>query len=164
MVQYAFAGQKSWKHNQTSTIQHIHVLHLSDEIYQLQEELQSRLVYFQETAKGLDLPLVSEALTPIFFIGAGESSVGYELCKRLLNKGFYTNVAAFPSVPYNRAGLRMTITCHHTYEDIDRLLNAISVELDEVLNRSDYTRAEIFKAFKMKKPVSAPTARVVLSS
>ncbi|MEL6868112.1 MAG: hypothetical protein AAFP19_27060, partial [Bacteroidota bacterium] len=98
---------------------------------------------------------------PIKNIGPGKIEVGYELCDRLLNSGFYTNVAAFPSVPYNRAGLRMTITQHHSLADINQLLTAIHRHLEDILEESDFSMAQIYKAFKMHK---SNTERVVAGS
>ncbi|MEO1513398.1 MAG: aminotransferase class I/II-fold pyridoxal phosphate-dependent enzyme [Bacteroidota bacterium] len=124
-------------------------IHLSDEIYSLQRDLHRRIEYFIQKARTMDLPLVKDELTPIFFVGVGKSEIGYQLCKKMIQDGFYVNVAAFPSVPYNRAGLRMTITRHMNLEDIDNLLQTISCNIDQVLDGADYKREDIFKSFKM---------------
>lgn len=135
-------------------------IHLTDEIYDLQDELKSNIQHFIKTAKQLDLPLVDESATPIFYIGVGKVDVGYSLCRKIMDLGYYSNIAAFPSVPYNNTGLRMTITRHHSKEDITNVLNTISTNLDEVLHASDYCRNDIFKAFKMKhKMISQVVAR-----
>ena len=136
-------------------------IHLSDEIYQLQNDLQARISHFINTANQLELPLVDESATPIFYVGVGKPEVGYDLCRKMMDLGFYTNIAAFPSVPYNNTGLRMTITRHHTMEDISRVLNTMSQHLDKVLHAADYSRFDIFKAFKMDK---SKKLKVVASS
>lgn len=125
----------------------------------MQNDLHQRIQYFTKKAKKLDLPLVKDELTPIFFIGVGESAVGFEMCRKIMEDGFYVNVAAFPSVPYNKAGLRMTVTRHQTFEDIDRLLSTISLRMDEVLDKANYRRDDIFKTFKMDRPAE-PAVRV----
>lgn len=127
-------------------------IHLTDEIYDLQANLKGKMDYYVQVATELGLPLVKYASTPIFFIGVGKPEVGYDLCKKVLDSGFYTNLAVYPSVPYNNTGLRMTLTCHHTKSDIKHLLMTISNLLDSSLKRTDYTRADIFRAFKMKSP------------
>jgi len=129
-------------------------IHLTDEIYDLQNDLKFRINHFIETARRLDLPLVGSSQTPIFYVGVGKVDVGYNLCRKMMDLGFYSNIAAFPSVPYNNTGLRMTITRHHKLEDITNVLETLSEHMDEVLSASDYSRDDIFKAFKMKVPQS----------
>ncbi len=136
-------------------------IHLTDEIYTLQNDLKSKIEFFVKTANQLGLPLVDGSITPVFYIGVGKPDVGYSLCKKMMDLGFYTNIAAFPSVPYNNTGLRMTITRHHTMEDLSAVLHVISEHLDSVLKESDYSRSEIFKAFKMNVPSNS---RVVAGS
>ena len=51
-------------------------IHLSEEIKMHQLELQKRVDYFVETCKQLNLPLIGESNSPIFFIGVGIPSVG----------------------------------------------------------------------------------------
>ncbi|MEM1324155.1 MAG: aminotransferase class I/II-fold pyridoxal phosphate-dependent enzyme, partial [Bacteroidota bacterium] len=136
-------------------------IHLTDEIYTLQNELKSRIQYFVNKANELGLPLVDGSITPVFYIGVGKPEVGYSLCKKMMDLGYYTNIAAFPSVPYNNTGLRMTITRHHSYEDLNNVLNVIAEHLDGVLKEMNYSKSEIFKAFKMNVPTNL---RVVAGS
>ncbi|MEM9919627.1 MAG: aminotransferase class I/II-fold pyridoxal phosphate-dependent enzyme [Bacteroidota bacterium] len=126
-------------------------IHLSDEIYTLQDELHQKIKYFIEQSRKLDLPLIKDELTPIFFMGVGKSELSQKICQRLLRDGLYINTAFFPSVPYNRAGLRMTITRHNQLEDIDLLLESIAMHLDAELEQSDFSRKDIYRNFKMKR-------------
>ena len=138
-------------------------IHLSEEIYEMQAQLEANIAYFTQKANELSLPLIKRCETPIFFIGMGQPETGYALCKRMLQQGFYTNIAVFPSVPYNNTGLRMTVTRNHKFEEIDALLEAIAINLDEVLKELGLHRRDIFKAFKMEDP-SSSTERVVADS
>ena len=123
-------------------------IHLSGEIEILQHRLKHKIDYFIKTAQALNLPMVGDFQTPIFFFGVGTPDIAYDICKRMLKKGFYTNVAVYPSVSYYNAGLRTTLTNHHTYEDIRNLLEALSEELDTVLAEAGYSKQKIFNAFK----------------
>ncbi len=124
-------------------------IHLSDEIYKLQDELQGKIKFFVETAKKLELPLISNNLSPIKFIGVGKPGVGYSMVRRLMDNGFYINLSVFPSVSYNNTGLRLPLTNHLTYEDIERVLNTIARELPLALQEEDSSMKNIYQAFKM---------------
>ena len=124
-------------------------IHLSNEIYTLQEELADKMLYFNMTAKKLGLPLISESISPIGFIGVGKPDVGYNMVRRMMNLGYYFNLSVFPSVSYNNTGLRIPINRMHTYEDIDNVLKEISVQLPLALEDSQSSMSEIYKHFKL---------------
>ena len=116
----------------------------------IQRDLHERMKYYIGLANKLEIPLVRQDLTPIFFVGVGNVDVGYRICQRVLESGFYLNIAAFPSVPYNNTGLRMTITRHQEYEDIEKLLHTIAQVMDEETEKAGYRKADIFKSFKIQ--------------
>ena len=125
-------------------------LHLSDEIASYQAELQKRIDYFVDTCKQLNLPLIGESNSPIFFIGVGKPAVGYNMVTRVMNKGFYINLSVFPSVPYKNTGLRIPLTVNHTFEEIYSLLSTIADQLPHALNDNNATMADIVKAFRLQ--------------
>ena len=125
--------------------------HLSDAMPARQNDLKSKIKYFIQESNRLQLPLIDEDETPIFFIGVGKIEVGYELVKRMFDLGFYLNIAAFPAVPYKNTGLRIAITCNITKEDISRMLTVLAEEFDEVLKAHNTSRSDVFKAFKKKQ-------------
>ena len=125
-------------------------IHLSTEMENIQRDLHERMKYYIGLANKLEIPLVRQDLTPIFFVGVGNVDVGYRICQRVLESGFYLNIAAFPSVPYNNTGLRMTITRHQEYEDIEKLLHTIAQVIDEETKKAGYRKADIFKSFKIQ--------------
>lgn len=124
-------------------------IHLSDEIYKLQNQLKDKIKFFVETAKKLELPLISKTLSPIKFIGVGKPGVGYSMVRRLMDAGYYINLSVFPSVSYNNTGLRLPLTNHLTYEDIEGVLTAIARELPIALQEEDSSMKSIYQAFKM---------------
>ncbi|MFT4666105.1 MAG: 7-keto-8-aminopelargonate synthetase-like enzyme [Polaribacter sp.] len=125
-------------------------IHLSPEIYEHQDKLKKNIRYFQELVKQFNLPLVSSSPTPIKYIGAGTPEMATKLCKGLLDRGYYTGVAGYPSVPVNNSGIRMTINRLHTKKQIHGLVSTISELMDEILIEHDYSKEEILGAFKRR--------------
>jgi 7-keto-8-aminopelargonate synthetase-like enzyme len=124
-------------------------IHLSDEIIKYQQELEEKVEFFNSTAKKLGLPLIDETNSPIGFIGVGKPDVGYNMVRRLMNRGFYVNLSVFPSVSYNNTGLRIPINRMMQFEDIESLLKEISVQLPKALEDSQSSMSEIYKHFKL---------------
>ncbi|MCU0450152.1 MAG: aminotransferase class I/II-fold pyridoxal phosphate-dependent enzyme [Bernardetiaceae bacterium] len=112
-------------------------IHLSPEITTLQKALQARISHFVEAARALHLPLVGSADTPIQFVGIGKTEAAVDVAKRLQMRGLYMNMSGYPIVPPGKAGLRITITNHQTFQDLTDLAQAIREELDHqaTLNR-----------------------------
>ena len=52
-------------------------IHLSPEIYSLQEEMQTKVEYFNRQKKELQLPLINESISPIDLSGSGKPDTGY---------------------------------------------------------------------------------------
>ncbi len=124
-------------------------IHLSDEIYTLQDELKAKIAYFNSTAKKLGLPLVNETDSPIAFIGVGKPDVGYNMVRRMMNLGYFFNLSVFPSVSYNNTGLRIPINRLLTYDDINNLLTEISIQLPKALEDSNSSMEDVIKHFKL---------------
>jgi 7-keto-8-aminopelargonate synthetase-like enzyme len=126
-------------------------IHLTDEIYQLQDNLKNRIKYFNRTAKDLDIPLINEENTPIFFIPVGEPDAGYAIMKDLYNAGFLVNLAVYPAVPYKNTGLRTILTNHHTLDDIYDILTTLKTSIKNFvsLNQVDWIK-NVSKAFAVK--------------
>jgi 7-keto-8-aminopelargonate synthetase-like enzyme len=124
-------------------------LHLTPEIYTMQENLKSRVEFFNTTAKKLELPLIHETASPICFIGVGKPDVGYNMVRRLMNAGHFINLSVFPSVSYNNTGMRITLNNNLSYEDIEKLLSDIALFLPQALADSNSTMKDIFKSFRL---------------
>jgi 7-keto-8-aminopelargonate synthetase-like enzyme len=104
-------------------------IHLSNEIYDLQDRLQKLVIHFMDTCALLNLPLVSKSISPVLFIGIGEIDTTIAIAKSLINKGFFVNCCAYPAVPIGNAGLRITLSLHHSNGGISKLLNAVNDEM-----------------------------------
>lgn len=122
-------------------------IHLSPEIYHLQEELYDRIELFNELLSKTELPLIEQNSTPVFYIGTGMPVTGYNLVRRLLKQGIYTNLGVFPAVPVKNTGLRITISRHNTKEDITQLAQILDQEYFKSLTDTKTDLARVNFAF-----------------
>ncbi|HEX5003141.1 MAG TPA: aminotransferase class I/II-fold pyridoxal phosphate-dependent enzyme [Bacteroidia bacterium] len=127
-------------------------IHLSPEIYSMHDQLRERVKYVNSLCKELELPLIWENETPIFFIGVSKPVIAYSMVKRMINRGYFFNLSVFPSVAINNAGLRIPISRSHTMDDLKGLMTSIADELPFALSEAGITKADIYKAFKKPYP------------
>jgi 7-keto-8-aminopelargonate synthetase-like enzyme len=124
-------------------------IHLSDEIYTLQKNLVERIELTRSIIDQYQLPLVLPSASPIFYIGLGLPRVGYNMVKRLLGEGFYTNIGIFPGVPVKCCGLRLAVTNGQTKEDIKNVLDAFQHHFPQVLEEEGQTIEDISNNFNL---------------
>lgn len=127
-------------------------IHLSPEIGRLQAQLRARVDFFNRLVHERGLPLVSPSEAPIRCIGLGLPRTAYALARRLLDEGFFVNVASFPAVPMKQAGIRVPLTVHHTFDDIERLVRATAKHLPKVLEKDRSTIAAVAERFGIDVP------------
>ncbi len=130
-------------------------IHLSPEIYTRQKQLQERIKFFNQTARMLELPLLSDDISPVKFICLGKPQMGYNMLRRMMNNGYFANLSVFPSVSYNHTGMRIPVTTHLTIDDISGLLNEIAVQLPLALEDAGSSMKEIARYFKLDRPKKA---------
>lgn len=124
-------------------------IHLSDEIYTLQNNLSEKIELTRSIIDQYELPLVLPSNSPIFYIGLGLPRVGYNMVKRLLDEGFYTNIGIFPGVPVKCCGLRLAITNGQTKADIQQVLDAFQYHFPKVLEEEGQTVEDISTNFNL---------------
>ena len=125
-------------------------IHLYDEIYELQAWLRERVGYCNQLMRRYELPLVSESITPLFFVGTRNWRVAQTLVSRLIEDGFFTNVAHFPSVSTKRAGVRFTLTLHHERDDIRALVESLARHLPAALEAEQMSVEDVRRAFHLQ--------------
>jgi 7-keto-8-aminopelargonate synthetase-like enzyme len=108
-------------------------IHLSPELEQRQAALLDRVLLCTELLQEFCLPLVCDEITPIRYLKLGLPHVAADVVARLLDDGFYVNLAIFPAVPMKQAGVRFTLTLHHQPADIQALVEALAHHIPEVL-------------------------------
>lgn len=140
-------------------------IHLSDEIYELQANLRSKIAYCEEQLIRHGLPYIEcEHGTPIFFVGVGLTRLGYNLSQKMIQEGFYVNLAAFPAVSTTCAGIRFSVTCNHSFEQIEKLVSTLAIQFKQTLIEEERTIEDIYQAFrksKIYKPKVVKTAPIV---
>lgn len=124
-------------------------IHLSEEMPLLQNQLKEKIDYFYKKSVELGLPILGKGESPIFFLGVGKPEVGFKMVERLKDKGIFSCIAVYPSVPYQRTGLRFLLTIHHTKQDIDLLLESVAKELPVALAEEKLTMKEIYRRFDL---------------
>lgn len=83
------------------------------------------------------LPVVSLATSPIWFIRVGSPGRVAEMILRLMADGYYLNAAAFPAVAPGDGGVRFAQTLHNSRDQLRGLLDAIEHHLPLVASASD---------------------------
>ena len=123
-------------------------LHLSGEIEKMQLALKKKINYANSLIKQLDLPLISFSNSPVFFIGVSLPKIAYAVIQKLMEKGYYVNLGIYPAVPMKNTGIRFTITCLQSNEEIKSMLYNLKSILDECIEKEGFSYEEIYKSFK----------------
>ncbi len=129
-------------------------IHLSPEITIRQRELMKRVRYCCKLLKKYNLPDISDENTPIFFIALGSISFGYNVVKRIIDAGFFVNIAAFPAVAKTCTGIRFTITLAHELKDIDLFVATLAEQYRLALIEENVNLNDISRAFRRAKDIS----------
>jgi 7-keto-8-aminopelargonate synthetase-like enzyme len=110
-------------------------IHLSDELPVLQAALRERIDLFTDLADEFCLPLASRDVTPIRYVPLGLPVVTHDVIHRLFEDGHYVNLGTFPAVPMKHAGVRATLTLHHSLDDVRALVERLAVHVPAALER-----------------------------
>ncbi len=129
-------------------------LHLSDEIYDLQQNLLDKIQFTKDLLLNYGLPLISESGAAIFFVGVSIPKLGYRIVRKMLERGFLVNLGIFPAVPIKNTGIRFTITALHTYKQISSMVTTLKEEFEKALIEENINITQIYKAFKKEIPES----------
>jgi 7-keto-8-aminopelargonate synthetase-like enzyme len=97
-------------------------IHLAPELEQRQRRLSEQIALVGRLLVERGLPVVSLDPTPLWFIRVGGHQQAMELAGRMMEDGFYLNLASFPAVPAGQSGVRFT---HTLYQDQDQILAMI---------------------------------------
>lgn len=111
-------------------------IHLSDDIYTLQNALKERIRHFNAMAAKYDVPLSTTEITPLRYVPIGDNNATITLMKTLMTEGFYVNFACFPVVPMKQSGLRIALNNHLTLDDIEGLVRAVRHHMPEIKEKS----------------------------
>ena len=104
---------------------------LLDEESWRRDRLQDLIRYFCRGARQLDLE-VMPSTTAIQPVVIGDNQRALSMSPQLLDEGIHVTAIRPPTVPAGSARLRVTLSAEHQFEDIDRLLDALSRNLHRV--------------------------------
>lgn len=124
----------------------------------MQLELLERIRLCNDLMRQKALPLISSTVTPIRFVATGWTRVAHNLMHRLMEAGFFPNIVGFPAVPLKQAGIRITITRHHSEDDIRSLVDALAYHLPLALQEEGSSFDDIAKFFRRSLTPSTPAA------
>jgi len=127
-------------------------IHLTNEIYSLQDELHERIKFTNLMLKKYHLPVIAENNAAIFFVGVHLPKVGYNMVRRMLEAGYYVNLGIFPAVPMKNTGIRFTITRLHTFSQIEQMIHTMAEEFPKALKEEGVSYEDIYRAFKLPVP------------
>jgi 7-keto-8-aminopelargonate synthetase-like enzyme len=74
-------------------------------------------------AAGFDLPATTTAIVPLVL---GDELECTRVARELREAGFHVDPVLYPAVGFGQARLRFIMNAHHTVDDIDRLVSALS--------------------------------------
>jgi 7-keto-8-aminopelargonate synthetase-like enzyme len=123
-------------------------LHLSDEINQRQQALHTRIKFFREKAYAYDLPLVNHSFSPIFYFGTGTEENACYIVKKMYDAGFFACPCNHPVVPKKYAGIRMCVTTHLTFDDIDKALSVMAEVIYDLESKGKLNNEKIYSDFR----------------
>jgi 7-keto-8-aminopelargonate synthetase-like enzyme len=129
-------------------------VHLSDDIYIRQSELQKKIELLHTTSSELGLPLISPPQIPQSFFIVGMPDVSQEICFHLMKRGYYLNVANYPMVPFKSSGIMANITLHQTANNIRDMLNIFKDEYYKTLKRRNFTPQDILCYYETNAPLA----------
>tara|TARA_R110002072_G_scaffold4240_1_gene29923 strand:- start:9377 stop:11788 length:2412 start_codon:yes stop_codon:yes gene_type:complete len=136
-------------------------IHLSDEIYSLQQDLNNKIKLFNKLLQKTELPLVNKNNSPVFYIGTGMPETGYNFVKKMMDEGFFVNLGLFPAVPVKNTGVRITIARHNQNEDIQKLVEAMAYLYPKALIETQTSLQRVCKLFKIEPKTKTANSNTV---
>lgn len=100
-------------------------IHLSDEIYILQKNLQNNMEYFDSLIMP-NFTLNYKSCAPLRGIFIGNENRAIQNALEMRKQGFALTTAMYPTVPKEHALLRIALSAAHTKEEIEAMCKAIN--------------------------------------
>ncbi len=106
---------------------------LSDEQPEMQRRIDQQIRLVARLGRELGLPFGAFAHTPIWFAQIGKHDDAVEVGRRMIEDGYFLNLASFPAVPLGQSGLRFTHTLFHDEEQIEAMLRTLARHIHGVV-------------------------------
>lgn len=128
-------------------------IQLSGAFAKLRDELQHKIQFMNDLLTMHELPLIANNTSPIFFVGTSKPEIAKNIVDRMIKLGYFLNLGIYPAVPIKNTGVRFTITRMHTKEAMRDMVTRFARVYKEEMAKADFTKEEVYKAFKIKQPV-----------
>ena len=92
--------------------------------------LRENIDFWNALCRQYSLQMTAE--TPIVSCEVGSEDRTLSLSERLFEEGFFVKAVRYPTVPKNRARLRITLTALHTHEHLERFAQTLAGLLKEI--------------------------------
>ncbi|MCJ8314251.1 MAG: GNAT family N-acetyltransferase [Saccharospirillaceae bacterium] len=125
-------------------------LHLNGEVKERQKQLSKLTNLCSKEFKRLNLPDMSNAQTPIFYIATSLLDSGFELVNQMMKKGKYVNIGLYPAVPIVNTGVRFTLNTHLFEQDVIDLCQDLSNSYSEALYSKGANVEQVINAFNLE--------------
>lgn len=123
-------------------------IHLSPEINDMQERLGQLIYIFRQTCKSLNVPLIADVQSPIFYAAGGQPDTVIEMGKEMMDYGYLGTSGVYPAVPLNKSGLRLMVSLNHTGEEIISFLHTLKIIYDKKLEEKNTSVKQILKFYR----------------
>lgn len=117
-------------------------LHLSDTIVEYQNELKDLIQFFRAESSRLELPVVTEGISPIQLLRIGDMDKTFQVLSHLMQNGFFAMTAGYPAISKGDEGIRITVTRHLSKQDISNFLQCVKDAL-QLVNSKDEASLEV---------------------
>ena len=109
----------------------IEAIALISESTALRDKLQANTERFRDgmTKAGLNIRPGTHPITPVML---GDAKLAVEMASRLLAHGIYVIGFSFPVVPKGQARIRVQLSAAHSFDDVDRAIQAFSTVRQEL--------------------------------
>ena len=121
-------------------------IHLSEEHKEMSARLRSKIDHVRSTAASLNLPVVDQSSTPIWFVKIGDVAHTTEITRRMITDGYYVNPSTFPAVPMGAAGIRFTHTLLHTETHVEQMLSRLAHHRANLVDDLEHVVIDITEA------------------
>ncbi len=106
---------------------------LSDEQPEMKRRLDEQIRLVGRLGRELGLPYGAFDHTPVWFARVGKHDDAVEVGRRMIESGYYLNLASFPAVPLGHSGLRFTHTLFHDLDQIEAMLRTLATHVLDVV-------------------------------
>jgi 7-keto-8-aminopelargonate synthetase-like enzyme len=101
-------------------------IHLSYDLGLMQRRLAALIEARNELLHANGLRPAARTTSPVCFLEIGDERHVVRVAREMKERGYLLSPAAYPAVPVGRAGIRFTVTVHHSKRMLDGMLRSLA--------------------------------------